>query len=43
MRISQDVRDRFAQDGMRQMSETFVELGSTVYVDAESARPAPSA
>ncbi|KNX37062.1 phosphomethylpyrimidine synthase ThiC [Luteipulveratus halotolerans] len=40
MRISQDVRDRFAQrEGMQEMSRTFVELGSSVYVDAGS-RPA---
>ncbi|MDE9366525.1 phosphomethylpyrimidine synthase ThiC [Luteipulveratus sp. YIM 133132] len=34
MKISQDVRERFADDGMQQMSRTFVELGSSVYVEA---------
>ncbi len=33
MRISQDVRDRF-----REKSEEFVDMGSTIYVDAERAR-----
>jgi len=36
MRISQDVRERFgmsAQDGMRQKSEEFLELGASVYVE----------
>jgi len=33
MRISQDVRERFAQDGMAQKSEEFVALGGTVYVE----------
>jgi phosphomethylpyrimidine synthase len=32
MRISQDVRERFADDGMKQKSEEFVALGGTVYV-----------
>ncbi len=37
MRISQDVRERFADDpmaGMAQKSEEFLELGGTVYVEA---------
>ena len=48
MRISQDVRDRFgdqsaqaeiAEAGMQRMSQTFVELGKSVYIDdAEAAR-----
>ncbi|TWP36350.1 phosphomethylpyrimidine synthase ThiC [Leekyejoonella antrihumi] len=37
MRISADVRDRFAKDGMKKMSETFVEMGSSVYLDAQDA------
>ena len=32
MRISQDVRDRFAQDGMERKSREFIELGATVNV-----------
>ncbi len=40
MRISADVRDRFAQDGMNRMSRTFARMGSTVYVDARSAAAA---
>jgi len=36
MRISQDVRDRYAADlGMKQKSAEFLELGGTVYVEAE--------
>ena len=42
MRISADVRDRFAQDGMKQMSKTFVEMGSSVYLDAQEAAEAGS-
>ena len=36
MRISQDVRDRFADDGMKQKSEEFVALGKSVYVEVGS-------
>lgn len=36
MRISQDVRERFAEDGMAQKSAEFVELGGTVYVEPEA-------
>jgi phosphomethylpyrimidine synthase len=37
MRISQDVRDRYAAElGMKQKSEEFLELGGTVYVDTLS-------
>ncbi|UUW92133.1 phosphomethylpyrimidine synthase ThiC [Pimelobacter simplex] len=36
MRISQDVRERFATDGMAQKSAEFVELGGTVYVEPEA-------
>ena len=32
MRISQDVRDRAAREGMAAKSAEFVELGSSVYV-----------
>ncbi|TNM36622.1 phosphomethylpyrimidine synthase ThiC [Nocardioides albidus] len=34
MRISQDVRERFAADGMARKSAEFVELGGTVYVES---------
>ncbi|WP_265446716.1 phosphomethylpyrimidine synthase ThiC [Flexivirga meconopsidis] len=38
MRISQDIRDQHAREqGMAQMSRTFVELGSSVYVDPREA------
>ena len=33
MRISQDIRDRFALDGMQGKSREFLELGASVYVD----------
>ncbi|GAC1528345.1 MAG: phosphomethylpyrimidine synthase ThiC [Marmoricola sp.] len=32
MRISQDVRERFAEDGMAAKSKEFVEMGNSVYV-----------
>ncbi|MEP9381607.1 phosphomethylpyrimidine synthase ThiC [Nocardioides sp. KR10-350] len=35
MRISQDVRERFRQDGMAKKSEEFLELGGTVYVEPD--------
>ncbi|WP_022908931.1 phosphomethylpyrimidine synthase ThiC [Aestuariimicrobium kwangyangense] len=35
MRISQDIRDTYALDGMRQKSAQFVALGSELYVDAD--------
>ncbi|GAA4077717.1 phosphomethylpyrimidine synthase ThiC [Nocardioides kongjuensis] len=33
MRISQDVRERFATDGMAQKSAEFIEMGASVYVE----------
>jgi len=36
MRISQDIRDRFAREGMQGKSQEFLELGASVYVEPAS-------
>ena len=49
MRISQDIRDRYAADeqrriadsGMASKSQEFVAMGSSVYLDPQAASPAP--